>query len=1234
MADQDLAPGQVRETALRDGGFTDNEVDQWKSQTADTLTQGGFSGKEVRDYFGTKEPDMTATKDLVTANFKKAVATPQADGTKPKREPIDASPKPVEAQDMLDVLAAGFGQSTIGTIMNQGASPIALKQDVSVGEGAKQSVVAQAAQLVGDAPLMFAGSLVGGAPGAFAIPAAMRKLLTDHYEKGDLKDASDFAQRAIGTTWEAAKAAGVGYAASIAGPLGKLGGGVAGKYVAGALGESLLGTTAQLATESAAMTTASAALEGHLPNYHDFINNAVAVGGLHAIGFGAGKVDYVAKKMMGIYSETGARPEQVTQVIDTDPSFKGEVLSDNQNVPVKINDLKTGDIVDRNNEPIPEIKAEEPPPKEKEQSEAQKEILSRIGEETEPEKTPLLERAKDKAAEIYANKLDKTAAVGAILKEIGDQPLDENNAQVLMRIHAAVDQKIQEQIEKNTYDWDKKTPNGEGVLSPVFEYQDATGDTNLDRFKAYGIAQRSLELELRGIDSPGSRENDRAFVEANQDIKPYFDRFVAAKNRVLDYLAGSGRYSKEAVEAMKDLNQQHISFKRILEEDPVTGKSPISGKSIKEIAGNEDLKFQDPIASTVRDIGNMIKLAHETEAANTFIDGTLEDDSPFIKVSDDQSGAPSDSQIAGYVDGERTLYDVPPEAALALKGMAGNKPAVTLLTNIMKPFAAILRATTVNNPLFALRHAWRNQLTAATLSQTGLKPFEAILYAPEFFDKSDKYRQFLYDGGGIQSIIPNAQDYVDGTIYKLNNEAPFLSKAWNALKTVAGFSHMMITANDNIIRFSEYSRMLDSGASRVEAAFAAREVLPDFQKSGLQQSALSSITPFLNVHLQGMSRMVQETATNPASYIVKNLAYITVPSLLLYAAQHDDDAVNDLPNWQKYNYWIYHAANWRPANSLAEAMSVKDAYPSNTRQMPDGKWQVNDGTMYRIQKPFTNGVLFGSFIEASLDSWKKKDPGAFKDFISNIVGSTLAEPIPAAVTPAIEQYTNRNFYTGESLVRQSMENKLPEMQYDRYTSETAKILGKALSYVPGVRDIGPKDAKLDSPQVIENYIHGWGGSLGTYMVDAVDKGLEVAGIVPDKIKPIDRLSDIPFVKEFTVRFPSAKPQSIMDFDERYKQADEVHNSITAALKQGDFQTAMRLQDRYSVNMDRLTGIDKALQNLNSAIQKTYQASDIEPVQKRQLIDTMMYQMTSMAKHGNELMDAFEKVAKTKRAGNN
>ncbi len=1264
VAEMDTPAGVEHENALRDGGFNDGEVSDWKSNTAKILQDGGFTAQETRDYFGQKSPDMSASADHV----KRTAAA--AKDPNVKREPIDAGIKPVEAKDVWDAMAAGWGNSILGLLTEGGESTIQLGSNAGVA----QAFASNSAQMLGDLPAMAAGMVGGGAAGtaagtatvpvlgtvsggvvgagagAFGVPSAMRKILIDHYQKGDIQDAGEFARRVVDTTWEGTKGAITGAATATAG-----------------LGGALLGTTAKLASEVAAMTVVSSALEGKLPQAKDFINGAVSIAGLHAVGFGLGKAGYVTEKLQNIYAETGAPPSEVIEAVNSSPALKGELLSQNPELP------KEAGVAVRAQADPPAVATEPEETLQPGKSAARDEILSRIGQEPEQENKGI------SFDSLYAKHMDYTRVIGNVLEDIGKDDIDEKNAHVLMRLHAAVQDKVAAFLEQGTRDWDGKQ-NGESFQKIIDDYKDGTGDASLDNLRAYGIAARTLELASRGIEQPGTENAtdtqgaEREFLKNNPEVQPFFDRLVSYKNRVLDYLGSSGRYSQEQIKLMKDLNQRYISFKKILEPDPLTGETPIGTKTIKAI-GDSDLMLRDPIVSTIQDVGSMIKLAHETEAKNMFIDavmgedagatgldvnsvnklegagvkpitdpqflltGTVEASEPvsadnaYLRRAKNQGGAVGENQIESWDDGKRTIYDTRPEIAEALKRMAGNRQAISLWTTLLKPFATALRMGTVNNPLFALRHAWRNQLTAPTLSQTGLKPFEALAYTKEFLEDGQSVQDFKFDGGSIQKIMETGQDYLDKKINDLDDKAPFRDKAWNTAKSVGALSHWAITANDNLIRFAEYKKMLGSGASRTEAAFAAREVLPDFQKAGLQKSALTQITAFLNVHAQGIARMGQEVKDNPLGYVAKSLAVMTVPSLLLAAAQHDDDAIKDLPDWQKNNYWNIHFPGWRAANSLAEAMSVKSAYPSNTRQMPDGTWQVNDGPIVRIQKPFTNGILFGSAFDAAMDSFKKDDPERFGKFVETVGGSTFAEPIPSGVVGPLEQAMNRNFYTGQPIVRHSMENKLPEFQYDQYTSETAKVLSKMISYVPLIKDIGPSDAKLASPKVIDNYIHGWTGTMGTYAIDVLDKGLVKAGLAPETVKPIPTLADIPGVKEFVVRFPNAHPQSVEDFLDRYNKADEVHNTIKTLLKQGNVQEAVHLQDRYQINMDRMTGVNSAIKNLNASIQKVNQTPDIDPVQKRQLIDGMMFQMTSMAKEGNNLMDEFEKRVKNKKAGN-
>ncbi len=1243
-----MTPGQIKEQQLRDGGFNDDAVNQWRGKTAQQLSDGGYNPQQVRDYFGTKEPDMSGAAAAVKENLKQHTMA-------------DGSPKPV--QDIWGAMEAGW-QGSFSGLFSRGKMPDVVP---SGNESIVQSFAESAAGLVGDIPAMAAGMVSGGAAGtsiapglgtalgasagAFSVPAAMRRVLIDHYQKGDLQDAGDFARRVVDTTWEGTKGALVGVASEFTGGL------------AGAFG----GTAAKLAAEVATQTTVSKGLEGELPNRDDFIHGAVAIVGLHGLTYAGGKLAPISEKLMNIYKESGVKPNEVAEAIDKDPHLKGEVLAENPDLP-----KGTSPNLPEVKEPSGTLESEPKitPEHEQTQSEsdkAQEEILARQGEQTKEEKAPLLERLRDNFDAEYAKHMDKTILIKNVMDEMGKTEITPENAHVLARLHGAVEDKVTQFMEVNTRDFRTGEVNGEGLKPLIDEYKKATGDESLDKLKAYGIAARTLELGGRGIEQLGTDQHsdaqspDRVFLNANKEIQPYFDRLVEWKNRSLDYVVDSGRYSQELGEMLKDKNKRYFSFKKIVEADELTGKPPTSAKGIKAI-GDSSLKLKDPFQSMIEDTGTMIRMAQETHTTNTFVESILLHQNelaisnleakldgpqiegapgeapkamdPILRKAEKQKGPLGSNQIAYYLDGERTVYDTRPEIAEVIKSLAGNKPAADLWTTMLKPFATMLRYGTVDNPLFALRHSWRNQLTAVTLSKTGMIPGEALGNAKEFAAKGDLVNQFMYDGGGVNRVVGKlGKGYLDGEIYRLNDKAPFLDKAWNKIKTLGEFSHMAIVANDNLLRFTEYKKTLAQGGSRTEAAFNAREVLPDFQKAGLQQSALQSVTAFMKVHMLGQARMAQEVGSNPLGYIAKNLAAITVPSLLLAAAQSGDDAVDDLPSWQKYNYWPVHIPDWKPANNLGEAMQIKNAYPSQARQKADGSWEINRGTIYRIQKPFTNGIFFGSAAEVALDAWKKGNPEKFGAFLKTIAGSTIAEPIPTGLAPMAEQMVNKNFYTDNPIVRQGMENKLPEMQYDAYTSQTARTLGKLLSYVPLARDIGPKDAKLDSPMVIDNYLKGWGGTLGQYAVDAMDKALRASGVAPKDVGPVGTLADTPFVREFVIRYPNGHPQSVVDFQERFQKTDAVHNSIQQMIKEGNVKGALDLQDRYAMNMDRLKGIDTAVKNTNATIQKLIRLPDVDPVQKRQLIDTMMYQMTSAAKMGNKIMDEFEKHAKTKAGSN-
>ena len=206
-----------------------------------------------------------------------------------------------------------------------------------------------------------------------------------------------------------------------------------------------------------------------------------------------------------------------------------------------------------------------------------------------------------------------------------------------------------------------------------------------------------------------------------------------------------------------------------------------------------------------------------------------------------------------------------------------------------------------------------------------------------------------------------------------------------------------------------------------------------------------------------------------------------------------------------------------------------------------------------------------------------------------------------------------------------MEKWLPEYQYLPYTTEAAKVLGRIVGAFPGLRDTsisadspvaGGVARALSSPVLIENYVRGWSGTLGTYALHIADEALRKTGVLPDPIQPTATLADIPVIRAFVVRYPSATTQSIQDFEDAYRANRVYYDTWLAKAKEGDVNAAMRIQSlggqRMFVNLD---GIAKTIQEHNKVIREVYQNPQMTASDKRQLIDTMYYRMIELGQAG-------------------
>jgi hypothetical protein len=144
--------------------------------------------------------------------------------------------------------------------------------------------------------------------------------------------------------------------------------------------------------------------------------------------------------------------------------------------------------------------------------------------------------------------------------------------------------------------------------------------------------------------------------------------------------------------------------------------------------------------------------------------------------------------------------------------------------------------------------------------------------------------------------------------------------------------------------------------------------------------------------------------------------------------------------------------------------------------------------------------------------------------------------------------------------------------------------------------------------------------LGKYALQIADKGLREAGIVPDPVKPEDTAADIPVVKAFIVRYPSASTESIQHFYDNYNTNKRYFDTFMAKAQEGDTVAMQRIYEMGGARMFvQLDDIKDTLAEHAKLIRTINKDPAYGPEKQRELIDQLYFRMTEIAREGVEAM---------------
>lgn len=371
----------------------------------------------------------------------------------------------------------------------------------------------------------------------------------------------------------------------------------------------------------------------------------------------------------------------------------------------------------------------------------------------------------------------------------------------------------------------------------------------------------------------------------------------------------------------------------------------------------------------------------------------------------------------------------------------------------------MLRTGATMSPSFIVRNLLRDTVFAGISSKNGFIPIvDSIRGAMALWN--DPAMRAEFEAAGVTEFnFYGSQASRIKSLDKMMGEQPV--GLWEMIKWAATHLEAASDFVESSTRMGEYMKARKNGLSMEEAARAAREVTLDFSRSGVIGEQVNRYVPFFNACIQGGDKMVRLLKEDPWGTSQKLFQYIVLPSLILWAMNHDEDWYKDLDPDVKNNYWCL-------------------------------------GEHLRIPKPQEAGVLFGSGIEALLDQANGKDKDALKNMAKAWVSNMVPGIVPTLFLPLLEWQANYSYFKGRALVGSKYQRLPDELQYNDYTSELSKAIGNN----PLVKV---------SPMKVDNLIRGYTGTMGALLWSAPDALIGDSKNLPEK-----HLSERTFFRDFAL----------------------------------------------------------------------------------------------------------------------
>lgn len=726
-----------------------------------------------------------------------------------------------------------------------------------------------------------------------------------------------------------------------------------------------------------------------------------------------------------------------------------------------------------------------------------------------------------------------------------------------------------------------------------------TGAENAyDALGNYLIAMRTEELEKHyhdayarsaGFDEEGTRE---IIQNTPESIKKIAQMYWDINTNIVNILQQQGLISKDLAGKLRKYKHYCPMYRDmsdgITDMDEMIGTIGVFNKGggyanvsngIKRIEGGGKRPILDPITSLSQMAVSMISKCERNDVAKTFVKlgqdfsglGDVVVRDPTLKHAD-----PTAFAFTVWQNGEQVVYRTTPEIydALTNNDAQTNRFTIKMASSI----AQTLRTGATISPSFIVRNLLRDTMSATVNSKTGFYlPFvDNVRGAWKLHFDKEFSAEYHASGASMSTYMrADADSSRDLTKELLGHKYDSYPVVVKQVRQLISWAWHKYEKFGNLIedstRAGEFRRARKQGLSIDQAGQLAREITLDFSRHGKKGQIANKYIPFFNATIQGTDKFIRTFKDNPMRAILNTVIWIILPSLGLWAINHDDDWYKELDENTKYTNW---------------------AIP------------LPGGTHLLIPKPQEVGILFGSGIEAVLNQMTGTDPHGMKEWARQYFDAMTPGVFPAIVRPLVEWLTDYSFWTGRHLIPAGLKNAPSEMQFTSYTSELAKALGD--TWIAKNISIGERHGI--SPVAIDNWISGWFGSAGRFVANMLNNPISYVRGNSRPSEPAKYWYEMPVIGSF-IRQNGQNSEYVNRMYEIQKDMnDDYERSDAGKQRKGKKSSSNKPKELKQVD----TAVS-SVSKLNKEIKSIRNDPKKDPDRKRQEIDQRRTKINDLAK---------------------